>query len=160
MTQDSIVSTNTLEVLNLQYAHEKYDDFVDVSCPLLSVSEFKTRRKLQLNEQCAVVFYEKNIHLKDTDFIEVDRQMLQIIGFKNTFAEKKDKYGNVKVDEQGNQMLSDMRHDFNNAIRCLRKTVGFIEGQSFDDLQCHFIVQKAVTLGLLTENHRHGGAFT
>ena len=43
---------------------------------------------------------------KDCDFIEINRLMLNIIGFKNTFCEKKDM-------------------DFNNALRCLRKTEGF-----------------------------------
>ena len=60
MQQESIVMTSTLEIQNLQYAHERYDDFVDITCPLLTVSEFKTRRGLPLNEQCAAVFYGKN----------------------------------------------------------------------------------------------------
>ena len=158
MEQQSIVTTNTLEIQNLQYAHEQYDDFVDIHGPLLNVSEFKTRRGLALNEQCAAVFYEKTMNLKDTDFIEIDRQMLQLIGFKNTFSEKKDKHGNVRVDEQGNVMLSDMRHDFSNAIQCLRNTVGFVEGKSFDDSQCHFIVQTAGTLYTVPGTHKNGGA--
>ena len=41
MEQQSIVTTNTLEIQNLQYAHEQYDDFVDIHGPLLNVSEFK-----------------------------------------------------------------------------------------------------------------------
>ena len=143
MEQESIVTTSLLEIQNLQYAHEQYNDFVDISGPLLNISEFKTRRGLPLNEQCAAVFYGKIAHLKDTDFVELDRQMLQLIGFKNTFSKKKDKHGNVKKNEHGNPMLADKRHDFHNAIRCLRKTAGFIEGKSFDDSQCHFIVHKA-----------------
>ena len=158
MEQQSIVTTNTLEIQNLQYAHEQYDDFVDIHGPLLNVSEFKTRRGLQLNEQCAAVFYWKTIHLKDTDFIEIDRQMLQMIGFKNTFNEKKDKNGNIKIDENGNPVLLDKRHDFNNAIRCLRNTVGFVEGESLNDLHCHFIVQKAGTLNTVPGTHKNGGA--
>ena len=152
MEQNSVVTTSSLEIQNLRLAHEQYDGFVDVSCPLLSVSEFKSRRGLPLNEQCAAVFYSKTAHLGDKDFIEVDRQMLEIIGFKNNFIEKKDKQGNVKDDEHGNPLLSDMRNDFSSAIRCLRNTVGFVEGKSFDDLQCHFIVQKPTT------NQRNGGA--
>jgi len=131
----------------MQLAHEKYDDFVDVSGPLLTMSEFQTRRSLPLNEQCAAVFYAKTAHLNDIDFIEIDRDILQMIGFQNTFAQKKDKHGNIKVDEYGNPVLVDKRHDFSNANRCLRNIVGLIEGESFNDLKCHFIIQKAGTLG-------------
>ena len=106
MEQQLIVTTSTLKIQNLQYAHEQYDDFVDIHGPLLNVSEFKTRRGLALNEQCAAVFYEKTMNLKDTDFIEIDRQMLQMIGFKNVFNEKKDKHGNVKVDIKGKSTIS------------------------------------------------------
>ena len=143
MEQESIVMTSLLEVQNIQHAHEQYNDFVDISGPLLNISEFKTRQGLPLNEQCAAVFYGKIAHLKDTEFVELDREMLQMIGFKNTFSKKKDKHGNVKKNEHGNPMLADKRHDFHNAIRCLRKTMVFIEGKSFDDSQCHFIVHKA-----------------
>ena len=96
MEQESTVTTSVLEIQNLQYAHEQYDDFVDISGPLLNISEFKTRRGLPLNEQCAAVFYGKIAHLKDTEFVELDREMLQMIGFKNTFSKKKNKHGNVK----------------------------------------------------------------
>ena len=48
--------SSTLVTKNMQLAHEKYDDFVDVSGPLLTMSEFQTRRSLQLKEQCAAVF--------------------------------------------------------------------------------------------------------
>ena len=146
MEQQSIVTTNTLEIQNLQYAHEQYDDFVDIHGPLLNVSEFKTRRGLPLNEQCAAVFYEKTMNLKDTDFIEIDRQMLQMIGFKNMFIEKKDKQGNVKLDENGKPKLEDTRKDFNNAIRCLRNMAGFIESDNFEDHQADFIIQKNAAL--------------
>ena len=89
MEQESIVTTSLLEIQNLQYAHEQYNDFVDISGPLLNISEFKTRRGLPLNEQCAAVFYGKIAHLKDTDFVELDRQMLQLIGFKIHSLRKK-----------------------------------------------------------------------
>ena len=137
---------STLVTKNMQLAHEKYDDFVDVSGPLLTMSEFQTRRSLPLNEQCAAVFYEKTAHLNDIDFIEVDRDMLQMIGFKNAFAQKKDKHGNVKMDNNGNPILRDKRHDFSSASRCLRNIMGLVEGESFNDLKCHFIVEKAGTL--------------
>ena len=60
---------------------------------------------------------------KECDFIEINRSMLNIIGFKNTFCEKKDM-------------------DFNNALRCLRKTEGFLEGKSFDDNNAHFVITR------------------
>ena len=158
MNENSIVPVNTLEITSLQYAHEQYDEFVDISCPLLTVPEFKTRRKLPLNEQVAAALYGKTVHLKDFDFIEIDRQMLQMIGFKNTLSKKKDKHGNIKVDGQGAPILNDMRNDFSNAIRCLRNTVGFVEGKSFEDLDCHFIVQKTAGPIGPAEKQRHGGA--
>ena len=158
MNENSIVPVNTLEITSLQYAHEQYDEFVDISCPLLTVPEFKTRRKLPLNEQVAAALYGKTVHLKDSDFIEIDRQMLQMIGFKNTWSEKKDKHGNIKVDEKGMPILNYMRNDFSSAIRCLRNTIGFVEGKNFNDSACHFIVQKAAVLAGTAENQRHGGA--
>ena len=36
-----------------------------------------------------------------------------------------------------------MRNDFSSAIRCLRNTVGFIEGTSLNDIHSHFVIQKA-----------------
>ena len=84
--------------------------------------------------------------------------MLQMIGFKNTWSEKKDKHGNIKVDEKGMPILNDMRNDFSSAIRCLRNTIGFVEGKNFNDSACHFIVQKAAVLAGTAENQRHGGA--
>ena len=81
-----------------------------------------------------------------------------MIGFKNTWSEKKDKHGNIKVDEKGMPILNDMRNDFSSAIRCLRNTIGFVEGKNFNDSACHFIVQKAAVLAGTAENQRHGGA--
>ena len=86
----------------MTYAQEQYGDFVDIHQPLFTISEFQKRRGLPLNEQCANVFYTRTAHLTDNDFIEIDRSILQMIGFKNSFTEKKDKNGNTKVDENGN----------------------------------------------------------
>ena len=140
MEEGAIISTSILEMKDLQLAHDQYDDFVDVCGPLLTVAEFKTRRGLPLNEQCAAVFYEKTVHLKDNDFIEIDRQMLQMIGFKNTFTEKKDRYGNVQLDENGNPKLEDNRNDFSNAMRCLRKMAGFNESDNFDSNEADYVL--------------------
>ena len=142
----SIVKRSALDVGNLKQAHEQYDDFVDVYGPVLTLSEFVTRRNLQLNEQCASVFYAKTAHLNDIDFVEVDRTMLNLIGFKNTFVKQKDKHGNVKVDRNGVIKLKDMRNDFSSALRCLRNIVGFTEGTSFDDTDSHFVVRKTGVL--------------
>ena len=123
-------------------AEEQYKDFVDVSNAELTISQFKTKRGLPLNEQYFSVLYAKTAHLKDSDFVQIDRPILQMIGFKNSFCEKKDKNGNVIADENGNPILKDMRSDFFQANRCLRNTAGFKEGSSFDDDEAHFVIQK------------------
>ena len=61
-----------------------------------------------LNEQCASVFDEKTMHLKDTHFVEIDRSILEMIGFKNSFIEKKCKNGKLKLDANGKPLLKDM----------------------------------------------------
>ena len=63
MNENAIVPLSTLEIKSLQYAHEQYDEFVDISCPLLTMPEFKTRRELSLNEQVAAALYGKTAHL-------------------------------------------------------------------------------------------------
>ena len=155
---ETVIISPALEVVNMTYAQEQYGDFVDILNPILSISDFKQKRNLQLNEQCSSVFYAKTAHLKDIDYVEIDRPILEMIGFKNIFSIKKDKYGKIKIDKNGNPLLKDMRSDFNNAIRCLRNTVGFIEGCSLDDIHAHFVVQKAGNLLKCPENSRHGGA--
>ena len=86
------------------------------------------------------------------DFVVIDRPILEMIGFKNTVCEVKDKKGTVILDKNGNPKFKDMRNDFSSAIRCLRNTVGFIEGSSLHDVNAHFIIIN--TPG----NSRHGGA--
>ena len=140
----SIVKRSALDVGNLKQAHEQYDDFVDIYGPVLTLSKFVTRRNLQLNEQCASVFYAKTAHLNDIDFVEFDCTKLNLIGFKNTFVQQKDKHGNVKVDQNGVIKLKDMRNDFSSALRSLCNNVGFTEGTSFDNTDAHFLVKKQV----------------
>ena len=94
---------------------------------------------------------------KNTDFIEVDRKLLQKIGFKNILTEKKDKHGNIKVDEHGQPLLYDFRNDFSNAIRSLRSS-SFIEGTSLDESDVHFVVQKTTIDANKKTQKRHGGA--
>ena len=145
----------SLQVKNLQNAHEKYDSFVEIHRPMLTISEFKDQQNLPLNDQCSSVFYEKTSHLKDTDFVEIDRPMLELIGFKNLFIEKKDRNGNVKINSNRSPKIIDKRTDFNNAIKCLRNTVGFLEGTSIDDSNAHFVIEKLVHPGKCTS--RYGG---
>ena len=111
--------TPILDVVNMTYAQEKYGEFVNILNPVLSISEFKEKRNLPLNDQCSSVFYAKTAHLSDIDFVEIDREILETIGFKNTVYEKKDKNGNIKTDQMGNPILKDMCSDFNSAVRCL-----------------------------------------
>ena len=95
---ENTIIAPTLDVVNMTYAQEKYGEFVNILNPVLSISEFKEKRNLPLNEQCSSVFYAKTAHLRDIDFVEIDRPILQMIGFKNTVYEMKDKNGNVKFD--------------------------------------------------------------
>ena len=129
-------------VTDLTVAHEQYDSLVDIYQPLLSIAEFRKQRQLPLNEQCDSVFYLKTAHLKDTDFVQIDRPVLEMIGFKNTWTEKKDRKGKVKLDENGFPKLEDTRKDFNHAIRCLRNMAGFKESSSLDDQDADYVIQK------------------
>ena len=152
-----VVRPCSLEITNLQNAHEKYDSVVEIHRPMMTISEFKEQQNLPLNDQCCSVFYEKTSHLKDTDFVEIDRPMLELIGFKNVFIEKRDKNGNVRKDHNHNPKMIDKRTDFNNAIKCLRKTTEFLEGTSVFDVNAHFVVQKAVIINHKAEQKQNGG---
>ena len=131
-----------LNIADLVSAHKKYDCFVQIHLPILSVSDFKEKCGLSLNTECAAVFYGKLAHLSDTDFVQIDRNILELIGFKNTIYEQRDKNGAVKLDKYGNPKLKDTRIDFSNALRCLRNTAGFAEGCSFDDKTADFVITK------------------
>ena len=148
---DIVANSNayTLAITNMDVAHERYDSFVDIRFPVLSLTDFVRKQQLPLNEQCAFVFFEKTAHLKDTDFIEIDRPILETVGFKNCYVQQKYKNGNVKLDEHGNAKLTDVHSDFSSAIRCLRNTTGFVEGKSIDDVNAHFVIKKAAKLDSL-----------
>ena len=137
-----VVVTPSLDVIDLQHAHEQYADFVVIAFPMLSLQEFKERRQLPLNDTCASVFFAKTAHLKETDFLEIDRPILEMIGFKNCFVEQKDKNGNVKLDKNGEPKMKDTRTDFNHAIRCLRNMEGFCESDSFTDNEADYVIFK------------------
>ena len=70
---------NSLQVTNIQYAHEQYDSFVDIRFEMLNISDFKQRRQLKLNEECDAVFYQKTAHLQDSDFLELDRPVKTVL---------------------------------------------------------------------------------
>ena len=153
--ENSIVPSS-LEISNMTYNEAQYGYFIDIHRPVLTMSEFQKLRNLPLNEQCSSVFYSKIAHLNDYDFVEIDRSILEMIGFKNKVYEVKDKTGAVKVDENGNSKLRDARSDFYQAIRCLRNTAGFVEGTSFDDISAHFVIRKHEKL-LLSSQLQHSG---
>ena len=88
MMKNSIVSSS-LDVTNMTYAKEQYGEFVDIQQPLITLAEFQKRRNLPLNEQCSSVFYAKTAHLTDIDFVEIDRPILHMIGFKIVFLKRK-----------------------------------------------------------------------
>jgi len=101
---------------------------------------------------CTSIFLAKTAHLQDTDFVQIDRPILEVIGFKNCFVEQKDKNGNVKLDKNDQPKLKDTRTDFNHAIRCLRNMEGFKESNNFDD-DAHFVIKKTTS----KQTHGAGG---
>jgi len=76
------------------------------------------------------------------NYTEIDRTILQAIGFKNIVTEQKDKDGNNILDEMGNPKLKYYRNDFSHAVRFLRKNENFIEGTCFEDENAHFVIKK------------------
>ena len=128
-----------LDVQDLKLAQDQYADFVDIHRPILSIAEFKEQRNLALNERCATVFYAKTAHLKENDFIEIDRSILETIGFKNTFTEQKDKKGNLKLDENGQPKLKDTRAD-------LQVLFAFSEIQQVSKKVSHLMIHMLITL--------------
>ena len=157
-TNTIICRQDSLMVSNLEHAHEKYGNFVDIYQPMLDIPMFRHKCKLPLNEECDAVFYTKTAHLKDTDYIEIDRSILEMIGFKNIFIKKKDKHGNIKVDENGNIKLEDTRSDFKSAIRCLRNMEGFCESDSFDNNEADYVIKKAARLESSAASLGKGGS--
>ena len=139
---DLDVTMFTLSVTTMQLAREKYNNFANIHLPVLSLIEFIRAQNLPLNEQCASVFFNRIDHLQDDDFIEIDRPILEMIGFKNNWIEQIDKKGNVKVDENGKPKLKDTRKDFSNAIKCLRNLAGFNESDNFDSNEADYVIKK------------------
>ena len=69
-----------------------------ITTPTLE-DENMTNTQEQHNEEHSSLFYEKTQHLKDNDFVEIDREILQMMGFKHIFCKKKDEKSNTKMDE-------------------------------------------------------------
>ena len=67
-------------------------------------------------------------------FIEIDRPILEKLGFKNRFIEKKNK--------EGIKRIEDSRKDFNHAIRFLRNAQNLTEGTTFENTEAHYIILK------------------
>jgi len=76
------------------------------------------------------------------NYTEIDRTILQAIGFKNIVTEQKDKDGNNILDEMGNPKLLDHRYDFTNAVKSLRKNKSLVEGTCFENENAHFVIIK------------------
>ena len=114
--------------LHLKDVQEQNNDFVHTT------AEFQ--------KGSSSLFHSKTAHLTDIDFVEIDRPILELIGFKNSFIEKKHKNGSTKMNRNGTPIVKDTRSDFSSAIRCLRNTAGFIEGTSLHNTDAHFIVMK------------------
>jgi hypothetical protein len=140
------MNTTTLSTIfnNKVNFHESYD-FIDITTPVLSIAEFAERINVVFDEEC-LLLCQRIHHLKDTDWIHLDRTMLEIIGFQNTMMEKVSKKGDIK--------LIDKRLDFSNAKRCLSKV--FPCGDSFDDNDHQWIIIKLVLPERRT-SLQHGG---
>ena len=117
----------------------------------------KQQDQLPLDEQCFSALHSITAHLNDNDFVEINRPILQLIGFRNSFIEKKDSKRNLQSDVNGHPLLKDMRNDFSTAVRCLRNTTGFIEGSSLTDTCAHFVlIKKFMQEVLLIRNRLYG----
>ena len=51
----------------------------------MDIHMFRVKHELPLNEECDRAFYNKLAHLRDTDYIEIDQPILEMISFKNYF---------------------------------------------------------------------------
>ena len=65
--------------------------------------------------------------------MQLDRPILELIGFKNKLRTDRNK-------------VEDNRKDFANAIQCLKKTTGFVQGSSLEDESADFVLLPTSTL--------------
>ena len=103
---------------DLAYARGKYDRLVKTHLPMLSMYDFKEECGFPLDKECSVFFAREVDCKKKTDFLIIDRKVLDFIGFRN---------GNFQI-------------DLCKALDRLRKIAGFIEGRSLNDSNAHFVV--------------------
>ena len=100
---------------------------------MLSLWDFREREGVCLDMQCISVLYARTAHLKDRDFVQLDRPILELIGFKNKMKTCRNK-------------VEDNRNDFSHAIRCLKNTTGFVQGSSLEDESADFVLLLTSTL--------------
>ena len=112
--------------------------------PMLSFTEYIEQRGYKLNAECVNVFYNRIKHLKEQDFVEIDRTVLEAFGYANTFKVVKIN-GVAKLDSNGNQVLIDGRSDFTTVIRYLRTMKSFTEGTSLDDINADYVLVPDLT---------------
>ena len=112
--------------------------------PMLPFTEYVKERGYKLNAECVNVFYNRIKHLKEQDFVEIDRTVLEAFGYANTFKVVKIN-GVAKLDSNGNQVLIDGRSDFTTVIRYLRTMKSFTEGTSLDDINADYVLVPDLT---------------
>ena len=127
---------------NMFFVRTNINIFVITTMETVTLTVDKQQDQLPLDEQCFSALHSITAHLNDNDFVEINRPILQLIGFRNSFIEKKDSKRNLQSDVNGHPLLKDMRNDFSTAVRCLRNTTGFIEGSSLTDTCAHFVLIK------------------
>ena len=129
---------NTIKML-LVLASASYESLVNESQPRLQFNAFVQARGFLLNDSFVATFYEKLVDLKDSDFIQIDRSMLQLFGYSNNMLVVK-KGDASEMDEDLNPKYIDKRNDFSSALRALRKMSAFREGISLDDLNADYVL--------------------
>ena len=131
--------------MSLILATAAYKSLINERKKPLNFFEYVSERGFQLNETCVNVFYNKIAHLKETDFVEIDRSILETFGYSNMLKIVK-KNGIPELDENGNVRLVDNRNDFTNAVQALRKMKSFKEGKSLDDVTADYVLVPDVTV--------------
>ena len=96
-----------------------------------------------MNETHVNLFYQKNAHLKETDFIGIDRSILETFRYSNELKVVK-KNGVPQIDRYGNVKLTDPCNDFTHTIRALRKMTLFKEGAALDDVTADYVLVQLI----------------
>ena len=125
--------------MSLILATANYAALLNEHNEALPFIEYVKRRGFTLNDKCVHIFYDRIVQLKETDFVEIDRSILETFGYKNHFKMIK-KNGIPDVDENGNVKVLDNRNDFANALQALRKMKSYKEGKSLDDITADYVL--------------------